>query len=215
MIGEARAMWDLRHYGIPAIRDLHRLEDGSLALVMSYVPGPTLAQLVEKNGPLDPEHVAWITERLLNVLKYTHYHEIVHGDVKPQNVIVDPERHMATLVDFGLSAVKPTSATVNKGYTDVFAPPEQVKGKPLVPQIDFYSLGMTMIYALSGDYDQTIAKRVPEDTPAALCAFIKRLVVRDTLKRPDWREEDLQESLAKVREQAFQRRRSNMKPLAY
>lgn len=215
MIEEAQAMWDLRHYGIPAIHDLLRLDDGSLALVMSYIPGPTLAQLVEKNGRLDPEHVAWITERLLNILKYCHYQGIVHGDVKPQNVIVDPEKHLVTLVDFGLSAVKPKEHTASKGYTDVFAPPEQKKGKPLLPQIDFYSLGMTMIYALTADYDRVAARNVPDDTPDAVCEFVRRLVVRETLSRPDWNNEDLQETFAAARQKAFGRRRSNMKPLAY
>lgn len=219
MIQEAQAMWDLRHYGIPAIRDLVRLDDGSLAIVMSYVEGPTLAQLVEKNGRLDPEHVAWIAERLLNVLKYTHYHNVVHGDVKPQNVIVDPEKHLATLVDFGLSAVKPTGATSSKGYTDVFAPPEQIKGKPPVPETDFYSLGMTMIYALTADYGRVAAKQVPDDVPDELSEFIARLVARDPKNRPKWPDhedgEDLQETLAKVREAAFKRRRSGMKKLRY
>ena len=218
MVEEAQAMWKLRHYGIPAIHNLIRLEDGSLALVMSYIEGPTLAQLVEQNGRLEPEDVAWITERLLNILKYTHFYEVAHGDVKPQNVIVDVDRHMVTLVDFGLAAVKPTATTAAKGYTDIFAPPEQVKGKPLLPQTDFYSLGMTMIFALSGDIAVTAAKQVPDGTPDELCKFIKRLIVRDVDGRPQWPDgkgggEDLQETLGKVREKAFKRRSSNMKPI--
>lgn len=58
LLQEAASIWDLRHYGIPAMRDVVRLEDKSLALVMSYVPGSTLEKIVEKNGGLDSEHVA-------------------------------------------------------------------------------------------------------------------------------------------------------------
>ena len=59
---------------------------------MSYVPGPTLEQIVEKVGKLDAETVAWIVDRLLNALLYLHHHGVIHrGYIKPQNVIVQPE----------------------------------------------------------------------------------------------------------------------------
>jgi len=114
---EAKTIWDLRHYSIPNIRDILEMPDGSFALVMSYVPGPTLAQLVEKHKSLEPEHVAWIAERVLNALKYLHYNGVVHGDVKPQNIIIQPDTHTVVLVDYGLSAIRPRRDTVNKGYT--------------------------------------------------------------------------------------------------
>lgn len=213
LIEEARAMWDLRHYAFPAVRNLLQLDDGSLALVMSYIKGKTLAQIVEKHGALDPEHVAWITQRILNALKYLHYHGVVHGDIKPQNVIVQPESHIVVLVDFGLSAIKPTRDTGSKGYTDLFAPPEQVKGSTLIPETDFYSLGMTMIHALSGGMEHVERKEVPEKVPDPLCDFIRRLTVREVLERPNWEKEDLFETIEKVRVESFGRATSNMKPL--
>ena len=100
LIEEAKAMWDLRHFSIPAIRNLLKLKDGTLALVMSFIHGPTLEQVINKAGYLEPEHVAWITERILNVLRYMHYHGVVHGDIKPQNIIIQPENHTGVLVDF-------------------------------------------------------------------------------------------------------------------
>jgi serine/threonine protein kinase len=210
LIEEAKAIWDLRHFGIPAVRDILKLPDGSLALVMSYVPGPTLAQLVEKHDRLDPEHVAWITERCINILKYLHYHGVIHGDVKPQNIIIQPETHSAVLVDYGLSAIRPSRDTESKGYTPLFAPPEQMNASPLLPESDFYSLGVTMIYSLGGDVER---RKVPAYTPDAMCAFIKRLVVHDVLSRPNWRKENLQETFQTVREKSFGRRTSGMKPL--
>jgi serine/threonine protein kinase len=209
LMEEAKAMWDLRHFAIPNMRDVVTLDDGSIVLVMSYIEGPTLAQVIEKAHNLDPEHVAWISERCINGLRYLHYHGVVHGDVKPQNIIVQPNTHQAVLVDYGLSLVKPTKNTVNKGHTPFYASPEQERGETLIPESDFYSLGMTMIYALGGD---VTARRVPSHTPDAMCAFIKRLLVRDALSRPNWQKEDLQESFQIVREKSFGRKTSGMKP---
>ncbi|VVB78556.1 Chaperone protein DnaJ [uncultured archaeon] len=210
LIDEAKAMWDLRHYGIPAIRDLLKLDDGSLALVMSYIPGPTLEQAVKKVGGLESEDVAWITERSLNVLRYLHYNGVVHGDVKPQNIIIQPESHNIVLVDYGLSAIKPTSSDGCKGYTPYFASPEQENGETILPESDFYSLGLTMIYALGGDAQQ---RKVPGDVPDEFCHFIKKLIARDILLRPNWEKEDLCAKLQDLRMKVFGRRHSDMKAI--
>lgn len=211
LLDEARAIWDLRHFGIPAIRDVLRMPDGSVALVMSYVPGPTLAQILEKNtGGLDPEHVAWITERVLNVLKYLHMHGVVHGDMKPQNIIVQAQTHTVVLVDYGLAAVKPTRASSAKGYTPYFAAPEQLGGGVLLPETDLYGLGMTMIHALGGDVEHV---KLPATTPPAMTDFIKSLVRRQPLARPRVWEVDLCETIKEVRQRDFGRTLSGMKPL--
>lgn len=213
LIHEAKAIWDLRHYSLPVMRDFLRLEDDSLALVMSYIPGPTLEQLVEKTGRLEPVHVGWITERVLNVLMYLHYNGVVHGDIKPQNIIVQPETHNIVLVDFGLSLVKPKRDSDPKGYTPVFSSPEQLRGSVIVPESDLYSLGMTMLYALSGSTKATVRLEVPKDAPDPLCAFLKRLLVREVRRRPNWNDENIFESFQEVRKQSFGKHRSDMKPI--
>lgn len=213
LVQEAKAVWDLRHYSLPVMRDFLRLDDGSLALVMSYIPGPTLEQVAKKAGPLDAELVAWISERVLNALKYLHFNGVVHGDIKPQNIIVQPDSHQIVLVDFGLSMVKPNKDSDPKGFTPVFSSPEQLNGSPLVPESDLYSLGMTMLYALSGSAESAQRTEVPSDVPDVLCEFIKRLLVREVRQRPNWKDEDLSESFRQVRERAFGRKRSGMKPI--
>lgn len=211
LINEAKAIWDLRHFSLPAMRDMHRLEDGSLALVMSYVEGPTLEQLVEKTKRLDAEHVAWITERILNALMYLHHHGVVHGDIKPQNLIIQPQSHSVVLIDFGLSVVKPTSSTKSQGYTPFFAAPEQIAGKTILPESDFYSLGMLMIYALTGGDMKAVERLdVPSSVPDPMCKFIKSLIVRDVLRRP---KDDLFDKFREVRKESFGRVRSEMKPI--
>lgn len=207
LIEETKSIWDLRHYALPAMRDLLRLDDGSLALVMSYIPGHTLEQIVDGAGKLEAESMAWITERLLNALLYLHHHGVIHGDIKPQNVIVQPTTHSVVMVDFGLAMVKPGGSEKALGYTPVFASPEQVAGKTLLPASDYYSLGMLMIYGLNGGKNMN-KKQVPTSVPDPMAKFINSLVKENVLDRP---QRDLYDEFVKVRFDSFGRSRSGMK----
>jgi len=216
LVEEAKVIWHLAHYGMPAVRSLIRQENGRLLLVMAYMPGPTLEQIIQKSGRMDPENVAWITDRILNVLYYLHYHGVVHGDIKPQNVIIQPSEHTVAVVDYGLSVIRPTMESDSKGYTPLFAPPEQEVEGPAptpLPESDFYSLGMTMIYALSGGLEHVKRREVPQDTPDPMVHFIRRLLVRDFLSRPNWVTENLCNTIEDVRIQSFGRARSDMMPI--
>lgn len=207
LIQEAKSIWDLRHYALPVMRDMQRLDDGSLALIMSYIPGYTLEKIVDKSGKLDAETTAWIVERLLNALLYLHHHGVIHGDIKPQNIIIQPKTHSVVLVDFGLAMVKPSESAKSQGYTPVFASPEQIAGKVLLPASDYYSIGMVMLYALNGG--KNIEKRlVPSSLPAPMTDFLKNLIKEDVLSRP---QKDLFENFIQVRQQSFGRSRSGMK----
>jgi serine/threonine protein kinase len=212
LIEETKAMWDLRHYAIPAVRDLIKLGDGKLVLVMSYIPGLTLEQIVEKVGRVDAKHVGWIAERAINALMYMHYNGVIHGDIKPQNIIVQ-ETHAISLIDFGLAMVEPGEKSNCKGYTECFAPPEQIKGRTLLPESDFYSLAMTLIYALGGGIEYVEKKMVPKDVPDEMCQFIKRLIARDILSRPNWTKENLFETIQRVRIQSFGKHHMGMEPI--
>ncbi len=204
LVDEARAIFNLRHFGIPAVHDLIRTPQG-LAMVMSYIPGPTITQIREKSDykhGIDPEHIGWIADRLLNILKYLHMHGVVHGDIKPQNVIIQPKDHTVVLVDYGLSGVMPDGKTKTKGYTPYFAAPEQIDRKPPIPQSDYYSLGMLLVYALGGDVAQADVP-VPANVPDAMFNFIKALIKPDPLKRPDGVNPDLCELWRVVRLKDF------------
>ena len=215
MSHEAQAMWDLRHHAIPAIRDYVRLDDGSVALVMGFVEGPTLHDLVEQKGPIEAEDVAWIAERILNALKYLHYNGIIHGDLKPKNIIVQPSSHEVVLVDFGLAAVRPDDTAASLGYTPHFGSPESKKGLPLIPESDFYSLAATMLFAFSNDLEAVARRRVPSDLPDPLCDLLRRLLQTNPLDRPNWSTETLDDTLIAARQASFGRRRSGMKPIRH
>lgn len=214
LIKESKTVWDLRHYALPAMRDLIQTDDGRVLLVMSYIPGPTLFQLIEKYGHIDYEHGCWIAERIINALNYMHRSGVVHGDVKPQNIIVQEDRHMAVLVDFGLSSVKPTSDTEAQGYTMFFSSPECILGKPPLPESDYYSLGMTLLYTLSGGMEYVERKMVPSGVPNELCEFIKKLIAKDISNRPQYPKDDLGDMIINIRQKLFGRRRSGLKSIS-
>lgn len=204
---EAKLLWNIQHYSLPAMRDFFRAPDSSFVMVMSFVEGKTLDDYVKKytkqGKNIHPEDVCWIAQRTLNALSYLHTHGIVHGDVKPPNIIVQPQVHNAVLVDYGLSTLRPQSDTKPKGITPLFASPESKQGKPPIPQSDFYSLGLTMIYALGGN---PLAKSIPESVPDPVIEFCHDLVKYDPMARPDWKKEDLIKRLSDVRLKAFGRR---------
>jgi serine/threonine protein kinase len=203
MLNEARAIWDIRHYAFPSIREVMKLEDGAVAIVMTYVAGPTVEQAVKHLGPIEPEHVGWIFERLLAGLNYLHANGVIHGDIKPQNVVLQPESHGAIMIDFGLSMVKPTGKSHNIGFTNHFSPPEQLSAdrKPLIPETDLYSLGMTMLYALTGKM-ATRNDPMPRNVPKELWNFIQRLTNPDIRLRPSW-DTDLLRELGELRVKCF------------
>lgn len=213
LLQEAKLMWDLRHFAIPLIRDVIRCDDGRIALIMSYIPGPTVASLVEQHKRLGVEHATWIAQRVLNALMYLHDEGVVHGDLKPQNIIVSPKDFIVSVVDYGLAMVKPTAASTNAGYSAYFSPPEQLAQGPLVPASDLYALGMTMVFMLAG-MRGVERREVPTDVPDAICAFIKQLIVHDVLGRR-FTAKELGAALMDIRVQAFGHDAVwNMKPLA-
>jgi serine/threonine protein kinase len=200
---EAKLLWNVSHHSLPAVRDFFRAPDKSYILAMSYIEGKSLHESVKKHKAIHPEDVCWVTQRLLNALYYLHCKGIVHGDIKPPNVIVHPEEHNAFLVDYGLSSIRPQVTTKAPGYTAVFAAPEIIEGKPPVPESDLYSLGLTMIYAMGGD---PITKTYPDHVAEPIRQFCNSLVAYKPLDRATWEKQDLVSRLSDVRQEAFGRR---------
>lgn len=201
---EARLLWDLNHHSLPAVKDFIECGDGSYVLAMTFVDGKNLEEIVRKHKAIHPEDVCWIGQRLLNALHYLHANGVVHSDVKPQNVIVQPKVHNAVLVDYGLSVRRPDRSTRPKGFTEAFAAPELLASKPPIPESDLYGFGITMLYALGGDFT---AKRFPPKVPAPVQDYFAQFLRYDPVERPNW-EDDLVRRLSDVRLEAFGRRHS-------
>jgi len=202
VLNEATILWDINHWALPTVKDVILNEDGDILLVMSFMEGQELFDYVKNNGPLDTESVCWISQRIFSALYYLHFRGIVHRDIKPANIIVNFDSHIAGLVDFGLSKLKPDGSPDHSGYTPYFGAPEQIEGKAPVPESDIYSLGMTMIYISGGDIQ---TKTLPPDIPGLLKDFIYSMVREHPLKRPN-NSKELNKELGMIREKLFRRK---------
>jgi serine/threonine protein kinase len=162
---EARTLARLNHSHLARVIDFFS-HDGAEYLVMGYVQGSNLAERIRRQGPLPEDQVRTWAGQLLDALAYCHRNGVYHRDVKPQNVIVDPDGR-AVLVDFGLVKECPTSdlqtRTAIRGMgTPQYAPPEQAgfSDTHTDERSDLYSLGATLYHALTGVVPPEVSQRM-------------------------------------------------------
>lgn len=204
---EAKILWRLNeHHSIPHSKDFMRIKDGSHVMIMDYIDGKTLDSSIPDGTRMHPEDVCSITERLLEALFYCHYKGVIHSDIKPGNVIVEPKKRDIKLIDFGLSVYKPKSSTKPLGYTEAFVAPEILEGKPPVPETDLYGAGIVMLYALGGN---PLTKDLPADIPIPIKDFCNALLRYNPMDRPNWEKVNLVKALSDVRQEVFGRRHTD------
>ncbi len=180
---EARVLWDLHHPSLPTLRDVFPLADGRLVLVMRYVEGDTLDRL----APISPAQATRVLGRLLKALRVLHHRGLVHNDIKPPNILLEPDRHGVVLVDFGICSVKPDSTSQAPGFTPLFTAPEVREGWPPLPESDLYSLGVSLLWSLGADVEKRI---LPEAAPEALLSLLVQLSRPEPERRPRWDRDD-------------------------
>jgi serine/threonine protein kinase len=173
------------------------------ALVLQLIEGSTLDDLVKQKGPLHPEDASWAIERLLAALYFCHDNGVIHGDIKPENIFVEPKKHDIKLIDFGLATYRPKAGTKPVGYTPRYAAPELRDGKPPIPETDLYGAGIALTYALTGDVEE---KRFPKGTPTQLIDFANALTRYDPTARPRWETDNPIRKLSDIRFEEFGRR---------
>jgi serine/threonine protein kinase len=163
---EARILASLRHPALPAVSDFFT-EDDAQYLVMQYIPGDDLWTLLQRNGlPFSVVDVLEWADRLLEVLDFLHTHQpqILHRDIKPQNLKLTP-RGEIVLLDFGLArgttAIPSmmTSGGSLVAYTPQYAPMEQIRGLQIDPRSDLYALAATLHHLLTGDLPSSAIER--------------------------------------------------------
>jgi serine/threonine-protein kinase len=152
---EARAAAAVRHEHVVTIHHVGET-DGVPFLVMEYVPGPTLAALLEQDQRLEPRRAAELVEQVADGLAAAHAAGLVHRDVKPSNILLDPVTGRAKLTDFGLARGGAAAAGLTQegvlAGTPAYMSPEQARGQAgLDGRTDLYSLGATLYEALTGE----------------------------------------------------------------
>ncbi|GAA4204019.1 serine/threonine-protein kinase [Actinocatenispora rupis] len=148
---EARVLAELDHPGVVRVRELTQASDGQLALVMDLVAGTDLRRLLVADGPLAPGAAASVLAQVCAALAAVHAAGIVHGDIKPGNILVPAPAGSpgVRLVDFGVAhrIQRPAGAT---HATPEYVAPEVVDGRPPMPASDVYGIGIVAYEMLSG-----------------------------------------------------------------
>ena len=148
---EALSVSNLSHPNIVEVYDVGE-EDGQYYIVMEYIEGKTLKQLIQKRGALTIPEVIDIMSQLTDGLTHAHDAYIIHRDIKPQNIMI-LDNGTVKITDFGIAvAVNATQLTQTNSVmgTVHYLPPEQANGKSATVKSDIYSLGILMYELLTG-----------------------------------------------------------------
>jgi eukaryotic-like serine/threonine-protein kinase len=194
---EATHAAGLSHQNIVSIYDRGEA-DGSYFIVMEYVEGRTLKELILSRGPCPIPVAISYTRQILAALRYAHRNGIIHRDIKPHNVIVDREGRV-NVADFGIARAG-TSQITEAGSiigTAQYLSPEQARGAPVDESSDLYSTGIVLYELLTGEVPFTGESPVeiamkhlsePPEPPSALRPEIPHdldlVVLRALAKEP-------------------------------
>ncbi len=206
---EARTMAKLRHPHAAMIFDAGNLPDGRHFIVMEFVEGETLSQVLAREGRFTPERAVRIASDICDVLAEAHALGIVHRDLKPSNIMLN-ERGVCVL-DFGVAKVlsvpaeaASTYASTGSGFivgTPRYMSPEQCLGQKVGARSDLYSLGVLVYEMLAGQppftdplpsavlIKQATAQPPPllkfrEDVPRPLTLAVHTLLAKQADNRP-------------------------------
>ena len=153
---EARAASNLEHPNIVSVYDLGQTPDGTLYIAMEFIDGPSLKEVIRRDGPLTPRDTIDILRQVAGALSTAHRKQIVHRDLKSDNLMLETEdgRRVVKLVDFGIAKTFDDSTQLTAaGYmlgTPNYMSPEQAAGKPVDHRTDLYSLGVILYEMLTG-----------------------------------------------------------------
>jgi serine/threonine-protein kinase len=164
---EAQAAAAMSSPYIVSVYDWGKDED-TYYIVMEYLRGTDLKSGIRKHGALDCKKVAQIGSQIAQALSVAHRHEIIHRDIKPQNIMVLRDGNVKVM-DFGIARAKNSHLTTDNSVlgTAHYVSPEQTQGKELGPTTDIYSLGIVMYEAATG--------RVPFEGDDAITVALKQV----------------------------------------
>lgn len=151
---EAQSAANLQHPNIVSVFDWGEA-NGTYFIVMEYVEGHSLAEILRDQGRLHPDQAAEITSDMATALGFAHRNGVVHRDVKPGNVLIDPDGQVK-VADFGIARAVSDTAEQNLTKTGsvmgtaTYFSPEQARGAPVDPRSDIYSLGCVLYEMCTG-----------------------------------------------------------------
>jgi serine/threonine-protein kinase len=178
---EARAAANLSHPNIVTVFDVGQDGPNTHYIVMEYVPGQDLKQLIRAQGAFEVDTALAIIIEVCKGVGYAHRAGLIHCDIKPQNILVTPE-HKIKVADFGIARAFTGAGTQEQedpedvvwGSPHYFSP-EQAAGEPPTPSSDVYSIGIVMFELLTGqlpftgsDYKELALAHFSQEPPSLL-----------------------------------------------
>lgn len=209
---EANAASKLNHENVVQVYDVGTYEERHF-IVMEYIRGRTLKQLIQLRGALHKEEAISIMKQLLSAIAQAHKFNIIHRDIKPQNVLVKDDGTVK-ITDFGIAlahnAVQLTQTDSVLGSAH-YLPPEVTRGETATNQSDIYSLGIVFYELLSGSVPfsgdnpvQIAMKHLSEEIPSirdfnpSLPQSIENIILKATAKNKKFRYQDVESMLSDV-----------------
>lgn len=200
---EAQAAASLSHPNIVNVYDVGE-DHGVYYIVMELVEGITLKDYIQKKGQLTAKEVIGITLQVSAGIEVAHNHDIIHRDIKPQNIIISREGKVK-VTDFGIAKATTSNTISTNAMGSVhYTSPEQARGGFSDAKSDIYSLGITMYEMITGrlpfDGDSTVSialKHLQEDIVAPseyvpdMSYSLERIILKCTQKSPDRRYSDI------------------------
>ncbi len=184
---EAKLGASFQHENIVHIYDYAQAPE--FCIVMEYVDGVTLSQVIDKAGPLPPDVGAMIALQVANALEYAHTRGLIHRDIKPGNIMIKRNGEVK-LMDFGVARTKGLEALTLPGIlvgTPSYMSPEQALSQPLDVRSDIFSLGIvlyemfTAMKPFQGEQTASITEKIMKGTfipPRAISTDLPRSIQR-------------------------------------
>jgi serine/threonine-protein kinase len=204
---EASAAAGLGHPNIVAVYDRGEAE-GTYYIVMEYIDGPDLKEVIRARAPLPPEEAVGYARQILAALEAAHRRGIVHRDIKPQNVMVGEDGRLK-VTDFGIARAGAETGMTEAGSvigTAQYLSPEQARGDDVTPSSDCYAAGIVLYEMLTGrvpfdgERPVTVAMKQIHEPPVpprtferAIPAALEEVVLVSLAKRPAERFADADE----------------------
>lgn len=199
---EAQTASDFDHINLVKVHDFGLIDEVRPYMVMDYVDGPTLADLIAERGPVSVQQALEIFAQVCDGLFYAHWHGVIHRDMKPSNIMltrnVDTNEPLVKIVDFGIAKLTlPEEGDQSLALTQtgeifgspLYMSPEQCLGSAIDRRSDIYSLGCALFEALtgappfSGKTALLIMQKHQQDSPPTLREGSMGTVFPDDLER--------------------------------
>ena len=207
---EAKIIARLTHPNIVQVHEICEIEeaDGGLCIVMEYIEGRSLQQVLEQQRPLPLERAMAITQQIAAGLLYAHNQGVIHRDIKPHNVMLMGD-DLVKIMDFGIARLRGSAIRTMTGSTmgtPEYMSPEQAEGKPVDHRSDLYSLAVVLYVMATGELpftgDSPIAigmkhvaepPRPPRAINPAIPETVEAIILKGMAKNPSDRFDNAEE----------------------